>query len=89
MMIPPGQRWYLLASFNSGFIHSDGQNGSSVNEDTYEPLRKGLATLIGYRDGRVDIRPWTGSPNAGSQVALARQSRPSSLMTDDSTPRST
>jgi Phosphodiester glycosidase len=76
MMVPSSQRWRLLATFNSGFVYIDGLNGSSINGRTYEPLRDGLATLIGYRDGRVDVRAWTGGPNAGSQIAFARQSLP-------------
>src|SRR5262249_41130554 len=35
-----------------------------------------LATLIGYRDGRVAITTWRGGPNAGPDVAFARQSLP-------------
>jgi hypothetical protein len=66
----------LLATFNSGFIYSDGLNGSSIDGRTYEPLKDGNATLIGYRDGRVDIRTWTGGPNAGPGIAFARQSLP-------------
>src|SRR5206468_841661 len=48
----------------------------SIDGRTYEPLKDGLATLIGYRDGRVDIRTWRGGPNAGPRVAFARQSLP-------------
>jgi hypothetical protein len=76
MSVPSGQRWRLLATFNSGFIYKDGQNGSSVNGLSYEPLKDGLATLIGYRDGHLDIKTWTGGSNAGPQVAFARQSLP-------------
>jgi hypothetical protein len=76
MSVPHGQRWRLLATFNSGFTYIDGHNGSSVNGRTYEPLKNGLATLVGYQDGRLDIRTWTGGPNAGSNVAFARQSLP-------------
>jgi phosphodiester glycosidase len=76
MMVPYDQRSRLLATFNSGFIYSDGLNGSSIDGRTYEPLRDGLATLIGYRDGRVDIRTWTGGPTAGPGIAFARQSLP-------------
>src|SRR5438067_4988986 len=63
MMVPHSQRSRLLATFNSGFIHADGNNGSSINGRTYEPLQKGLATLIAYRNGSVDIRSWAGGPN--------------------------
>jgi hypothetical protein len=76
MMVPDSQRWRLLATFNGGFIWADGNNGSSVNGRTYEPLKDGLATLIAYGDGRVDIKRWSGGPNAGPGVAFARQSLP-------------
>ena len=76
MMVPQDQRRRLLATFNSGFIYKDGHNGSTVDGRVNEPLEHGLATLIGYRDGRVDIRSWTGGPNAGPGVAFTRQSLP-------------
>jgi len=76
MSIPYGQRWRLLATFNGGFTYIDGHNGSSVNGHTNEPLQKGLATLIGYRNGRVDIRTWNGGPDAGPGMVFARQSLP-------------
>jgi len=76
MSVPLSQRWRLLATFNGGFTYIDGRNGSSINGRTYEPLRDGLATLIGYRSGRVDIRTWTGGANPGPGVAFARQSLP-------------
>jgi hypothetical protein len=65
MMVPVDQRQRLLATFNSGFIHADGDNGS---------LKDGNATLVGYRNGRVDIVDWKGGPNAGPDVAWTRQS---------------
>jgi Phosphodiester glycosidase len=76
MLVPYGERWRLLATFNGGFTYIDGHNGSSINGLSYEPLKDGLATLIGYRDGSLDIKTWTGGPNAGPTVAFARQSLP-------------
>ncbi len=76
MSVPPDQRWRLLATFNGGFIYSDGGNGSSINGRLYEPLKAGLATLVAYRNGRVDVTTWHGGPVAGPQVAFARQSLP-------------
>ena len=76
MEVPPGERWRLLATFNGGFIYRDGSNGSSIGGREYEPLKQGLATLLAFRDGRVDIRSWTGGSVAGPQVAFARQSLP-------------
>lgn len=74
--VPQNQRWRLLATFNGGFIYRDGHNGSSIDGREYEPLRRGLATLVSYRNGRVDVRAWQGGPVAGPQVAFARQSLP-------------
>jgi Phosphodiester glycosidase len=76
MSVPYGQRWRLFATFNGGFIYSDGGNGSSINGRSYEPLKAGLATLIAYGDGRVDVKTWHGGPVAGPQIAFARQSLP-------------
>jgi len=76
MSVPHDQRWRLLATFNGGFTYIDGHNGSSINGLSYEPLKDGLATLIEYRDGRLDVRTWTGGPNAGPRVAFTRQSLP-------------
>jgi len=82
MEVPYGERWRLLATFNSGFIYRDGSNGSSIDGLQYEPLRDGLATMIAYRDGRVDIRTWRGGAVAGRAIAFARQSLP--LIVDNS-----
>jgi hypothetical protein len=74
MMVPYDQRWRLLATFNAGFTYTDGNNGSTDNGQVNEPLADGNATLVGYRDGRIDILKWSGGPNAGADVAWARQS---------------
>ena len=74
MMVPDNQRWRLLATFNGGFTYVDGDNGSSDNGLTNEPLKDGNATLVGYTDGRVDIVNWSGGPNVGPGIAWARQS---------------
>jgi hypothetical protein len=76
MSIPYGERWRLLAAFNGGFTYIDGHNGSSIDGRTYEPLKDGLATLVGYRNGRVDVKTWAGGPDAGPGVVFARQSLP-------------
>jgi hypothetical protein len=76
MQVPFGQRWRLLATFNRGFIDTDGHNGSSIGGTMYEPLKRGLATLIACRDGRVDVKSWNGGSVAGPTIAFARQSLP-------------
>ena len=74
MMVPVDQRYRLLATFNSGFTHVDTNNGSAVNGHTNEPLIDGNATLVGYRNGTVNIVKWSGSSTAPANVAWARQS---------------
>ena len=74
MMVPHGQRWRLLATFNGGFTYVDGDNGSTVSGRVNEPLKDGNATLVGYRDGQINILNWSGGANAGPDVAWARQS---------------
>jgi hypothetical protein len=76
MEVPFGQRWRLLATFNSGFIYSDGLNGDALDGHVNEPLRDGLATVLGYGSGRVNIVDWRGGPSPGPGVAFARQSLP-------------
>jgi hypothetical protein len=74
MMVPVDRRYRLLATFNSGFTHTDTNNGSAVNGHTNEPLIDGNATLVGYRNGTVNIVKWSGGPMAPSNIAWARQS---------------
>ena len=76
MEVPYGQRWRLLATFNSGFIYSDGHNGDALNGHTNEPLKQGLATLVAYKDGRVNVVDWNAGPAPGPDIAWARQSLP-------------
>ncbi|MCU7730991.1 phosphodiester glycosidase family protein [Actinoplanes sp. KI2] len=73
-MVPDDQRSRLLATFNGGFTYADGHNGSADNGRTNEPLKNGNATLLGYRDGRIAMVTWSGGPDAGPDVAWARQS---------------
>ena len=76
MMVPPGERRRLLATFNSGFTYSDGHGGFAVDGRSYTPLRRGIGTLVGYRDGRVDIFSWRGGSTPGPEAAFARQNLP-------------
>ena len=76
MEVPWGQRWRLLATFNSGFIYSDGLNGDALDGHVNEPLKDGLATLVAYRTGAVNIVAWQGGASPSRRVAFARQSLP-------------
>ncbi|MBV8712750.1 MAG: phosphodiester glycosidase family protein [Solirubrobacterales bacterium] len=74
--VPAAFRPRLLATFNSGFKLEDSGGGFVVGSRIYAPLRDGQATLIAYRDGRVDVRPWTAGPAPGPDVVFARQNLP-------------
>jgi phosphodiester glycosidase len=76
MEVPASTRSRLVATFNSAFKLSDSGGGFASNGHTYAPMRNGMATIVRYRDGRVDIIAWTGDPTAGPDVAYARQNLP-------------
>ncbi len=76
MEVPYGERWRLLATFNSGFTYRDGRGGLAINGRQYEPLVRGMGTFVGYRDGRVDVVSWRGGPAPGPRIAFARQNLP-------------
>ena len=76
--VPFGQRWRLLAAFNGGFkfgSRSGGGGGFVVDGHTYVSLQRGLGTLVGYRNGNVDVIGWHGRATAGANVAFARQNQ--------------
>ena len=74
--VPPQLRSSLLATFNSGFKLEDSGGGFAVSGHVYAPLKDGQATLIGYRNGTIDMRTWTGGPDPGPNVEFARQNLP-------------
>jgi hypothetical protein len=76
MEVPPSRRSRLLATFNSGFKLGDAHGGWADGGVTYAPLVPGMATFVGYSDGRVDIESWTGDSQAPSGVDFARQNLP-------------
>jgi hypothetical protein len=65
----------LISAFNGGFQYSDGQYGMIVGATTYVPLKKNLATLVAYADGRVEIVNYEGQ-NLGKGVVFVRQNCP-------------
>jgi len=76
MQVPLDRRPRLLATFNSGFKLSDARGGWADGGVTHAPLIRGVATFVGYADGRVDIESWTGGPDVPAGVTFARQNLP-------------
>jgi hypothetical protein len=74
--VPIGLRSALLATFNSGFKLEDSGGGFYSQGRLYAPLIDGQATLVGYSNGAVDVRNWTGGPDPGPAIAFARQNLP-------------
>ena len=83
MMVPEGQRDRLLAVFNSGFKSKDSIAGFAVNGHVYTSFTSDIGTLLGFDNGNVDIRSWSGgSPK--DRVVFARQNLP--LIVEDGKP---
>src|SRR5205085_54788 len=66
--VPVSQRSKLVATFNSGFKLSDDAGGFAYGGRTYAPLRDGMATIAGYKSGRVNVISWTSGPDAPTNV---------------------
>jgi hypothetical protein len=74
--VPIDERYRLVATFNSAFKLSDSGGGYADDGHTYAPMQNGVATFVRYRNGTVDVIAWTGGPDAGPDVAYARQNLP-------------
>lgn len=87
MEVPFGQRYRLLATFNSGFTYVDGHGGFAVDGQAVKPLQDGVGTVVAYRDGHVDIVRWRGRSTIPPWLVLARQNLP--LIVDRGRPNPT
>jgi hypothetical protein len=74
--VPMALRARLVATFNSGFKLSDSGGGFAYHGHTYAPLRAGMATIVRYANGGVDVVAWHGGADAGPDVVFARQNLP-------------
>ncbi len=87
MEVPQGQRYRLLATFNSGFTYGDGRGGFGINGQTVTQLRAGDGTVVAYRNGGVDVRTWKGGSTLPRWLVFARQNLP--LIVDGGRPNPT
>lgn len=74
--LPAALRGKLVAAFNSGFKLVDSGGGFATGGHTYAPLKNGLATIVRYRDGRVDVQAWASGSQAPANILYARQNLP-------------
>jgi Phosphodiester glycosidase len=74
--VPQGLRKKLVATFNGGFPLETSNAGLIYRGETVESMVNGIATLVEYRDGRVDIVKWEHGPNPGPRVLFAKQNLP-------------
>jgi hypothetical protein len=74
--VPHAARPKLIATFNSGFKLADSGGGFVVGGHTYARMRDGLATIVGYSDGHVDVVNWQSGSLAPPGVSFARQNLP-------------
>jgi hypothetical protein len=74
--VPPSLRSKLVATFNSGFKLADSGGGFAFHGHTYAPLHDGMATIVRYTNGNVNVVSWTGGPVAPANVSWARQNLP-------------
>jgi hypothetical protein len=74
--VPPSMRGRLVATFNGGFPLETSNAGLIYRGRVVEPMVNGIATVVEYRDGRVDIVRWEQGPTAPRNVWFAKQNLP-------------
>jgi Phosphodiester glycosidase len=76
MEVPTELRGKVVATFNSGFKLQDSGGGFADGGHTYAPMKPGLATIMRYRDGNIDVNAWNGGADVGPNIIYARQNLP-------------
>jgi hypothetical protein len=72
--VAPAQRPSLMAAFNGGFMLNTDTGGFFSYGRTALPLRRGLASIVTYANGKTDIGAWDeGVPARGEKVLSVRQ----------------
>jgi hypothetical protein len=74
--VPTATRSGLIATFNSAFKLQDSGGGFAYAGHTYAPMKPGTATIVRYRDGRIDVISWHGGSDVPPDVLYARQNLP-------------
>ena len=74
--VPTDRRGSVVAAFNGGFPLETSNAGLVYRGETVEAMVDGIATLVEYRDGRIDIVKWEHGPEPSSHVSFAKQNLP-------------
>ncbi len=74
--VPPSQRKRLVATFNGGFPLETSNAGLIYRGKVKEAMVNGIATVVRYRSGKVDIVKWNHGPGAPANVWFAKQNLP-------------
>jgi hypothetical protein len=74
--VPPSQRRRLVATFNGGFPLETSNAGLIYRGKVREAMVDGVATIVEYRDGRVDIVRWHRGTGAPRNIWFAKQNLP-------------
>jgi hypothetical protein len=63
----------LVDAFNSGFRMDQARGGYYINGETVAPLRRGAASMVFTKGGRLQIGKWGRDFSMGPHVAAVRQ----------------
>jgi hypothetical protein len=74
--VPPSKRGRLVATFNGGFPLETSNAGLIYRGKVVESMVDGIATVVEYRDGRVDIVRWSHGATAPANIWFAKQNLP-------------
>ncbi len=74
--VPPSKRGRLVATFNGGFPLETSNAGLIYRGKVKETMVNGIATVVAYRNGKVNIVRWGYGPGAPKNVWFAKQNLP-------------
>jgi Phosphodiester glycosidase len=74
--VPEGLRKRLVATFNGGFPLETSGAGLIYEGKVVEPMVDGIATIVAFTDGRIDIVRWNRGPGVPGNVSFAKQNLP-------------
>lgn len=74
--VPPAKRDRIAATFNGGFPLETSNAGLVYRGEVLAPMVNGIATIVEYRDGRVDVVKWEHGETPSGHVWFAKQNLP-------------